>query len=76
LLHFIPASSGECLTRRIEDEFGHVQQLILTGKERGYLLYDEINANACPQMDIHLWLANCYFACRRHVTLLHSVLAG
>jgi RNA polymerase primary sigma factor len=31
------------LTRRIEDEFGHVQQLILTGKEHGYLLYDEIN---------------------------------
>jgi RNA polymerase primary sigma factor len=31
------------LARRIEDEFGHVQQLILIGKERGYLLYDEIN---------------------------------
>ena len=26
-----------------EDEFGHVQQLILIGKERGYLLYDEVN---------------------------------
>jgi RNA polymerase primary sigma factor len=31
------------LARRIEDEFGHVQQLMLIGKERGYLLYDEIN---------------------------------
>jgi RNA polymerase primary sigma factor len=31
------------LARRIEHEFGHVQQLILIGKERGYLLYDEIN---------------------------------
>jgi RNA polymerase primary sigma factor len=31
------------LARRVEDEFGHVQQLILIGKERGYLLYDEIN---------------------------------
>jgi len=31
------------LARRIEDEFGHVQQLILIGKERGYLLYDEVN---------------------------------
>ena len=31
------------MTRRIEDEFGHVQQLILIGKERGYLLYDEVN---------------------------------
>ncbi|HKD49868.1 MAG TPA: RNA polymerase sigma factor RpoD [Candidatus Acidoferrum sp.] len=31
------------MARRIEDEFGHVQQLILLGKERGYLLYDEVN---------------------------------
>jgi RNA polymerase primary sigma factor len=31
------------LTRPVEDEFGHVQQLILLGKERGYLLYDEVN---------------------------------
>jgi len=31
------------LAHRIEDEFGHVQQLILVGKERGYLLYDEVN---------------------------------
>jgi len=27
----------------IEDEFGHVRQLVLLGKERGYLLYDEVN---------------------------------
>jgi RNA polymerase primary sigma factor len=31
------------LARPIEDEFGQVQQLILLGKERGYLLYDEVN---------------------------------
>ena len=31
------------MARRIEDELGQVQQLILLGKERGYLLYDEIN---------------------------------
>jgi RNA polymerase primary sigma factor len=31
------------VARTIEDEFGHVQQLILLGKERGYLLYDEAN---------------------------------
>jgi RNA polymerase primary sigma factor len=31
------------LARQIEDDFGHVQQLILIGKERGYLLYDEVN---------------------------------
>ena len=29
--------------RQIEDEFGHVQQLILLGKERGYLLHNEVN---------------------------------
>ena len=31
------------MTRPVEDEFDHVQQLILLGKERGYLLYDEVN---------------------------------
>jgi len=31
------------VARPIEDEFGHVQQLVLLGKERGYLLYDEVN---------------------------------
>ena len=31
------------MARGIDDEFGHVRQLILIGKERGYLLYDEIN---------------------------------
>ena len=31
------------MTRQIEVEFGHAQQLILIGKERGYLLYDEVN---------------------------------
>ena len=31
------------MARRIEDEFGHIQQLIALAKERGYLLYDEIN---------------------------------
>jgi RNA polymerase primary sigma factor len=39
------------LARRIEDEFGHVQQLMLIGKERGYLLYDEINDNL--PADVH-----------------------
>ena len=31
------------MARQIEDEVGHVQQLILVGKERGYLLYDDVN---------------------------------
>jgi RNA polymerase primary sigma factor len=31
------------VARQIEDELGHVQQLILVSKERGYLLYDEVN---------------------------------
>ena len=39
------------MARRIEEEFGHVQQLILIGKERGYLLYDEINDSLPP--DVH-----------------------
>ena len=39
------------MARRIEDEFGHVQQLVLIGKERGYLLYDEIN-DSLPA-DVH-----------------------
>jgi len=39
------------LARRIKDDFGQVDQLILTGKERGYLLYDEIN-DALP-VDVH-----------------------
>ena len=39
------------MARGIEDEFGHVRQLILIGKERGYLLYDEIN-DSLPK-DVH-----------------------
>jgi RNA polymerase primary sigma factor len=39
------------LARRIEDEFGHVRRLILTGKERGYLLYDEINDSLPTDVD-------------------------
>jgi RNA polymerase primary sigma factor len=39
------------LARRLEDEFGHVQELILIGKERGYLLYDEVN-DSLPA-DVH-----------------------
>ena len=31
------------MARQIEGEFGHVEHLILIGKERGYLLYDEVN---------------------------------
>jgi RNA polymerase primary sigma factor len=39
------------LARRIEDEFGHLQQLVLIGKERGFLLYDEINESL--PADVH-----------------------
>jgi RNA polymerase primary sigma factor len=31
------------VTRQIEDDVAHTQQLVLVGKERGYLLYDEVN---------------------------------
>jgi RNA polymerase primary sigma factor len=33
------------VARPTEDELGHVRQLILIGKERGYLLYDEVNGS-------------------------------
>jgi RNA polymerase primary sigma factor len=39
------------LAQGIDDEFGHVQQLILIGKERGYLLYDEVNESL--PADVH-----------------------
>jgi RNA polymerase primary sigma factor len=31
------------LARGVEDQFGYVQQLMLLGKERGYLLYEEVS---------------------------------
>ena len=37
------------MARRTEDEFGHIQQLILIGKERGYLLHDEVNESLPAQ---------------------------
>lgn len=39
------------MARHIEDQVGHVQQLILIGKERGYLLYDEVNESM--PADVH-----------------------
>ena len=33
------------MARETEEELGHIQQLIQAGKERGYLLYDEVNDN-------------------------------
>src|SRR5579871_450402 len=47
----IPGELGESLARYVEDEFGHVRQLILAAKDRGYLLYDEIN-DSLPA-DVH-----------------------
>jgi len=38
------------LARPIEDEFGYFQQLLVIGKERGYLLYDEINECLPPDL--------------------------
>jgi RNA polymerase primary sigma factor len=35
---------------QIEDALGHVQQLILVGKERGYLLYDEVNESLTAEV--------------------------
>ena len=39
------------MARPIEDEFGHVQQLVLLGKERGYLLYDEVNDSLSAEVN-------------------------
>ena len=38
------------MARLIEDEFGYFQQLLLLGKERGYLLYDEVNDSLPPDV--------------------------
>ena len=38
------------MARPIEDEFGYFQQLLVIGKERGYLLYDEINDSLPPDV--------------------------
>ena len=38
------------MARPIEDEFGYLQQLLVIGKERGYLLYDEINECLPPDV--------------------------
>jgi RNA polymerase primary sigma factor len=40
------------VARQIEDELGHVQQLILVGKKRGYLLYDEVNESLPVEMTL------------------------
>ena len=34
------------MARPLEDEFSYFQQLLVIGKERGYLLYDEVNVEA------------------------------
>jgi RNA polymerase primary sigma factor len=38
------------LARPIENEFDYFQQLLVVGKERGYLLYDEINDSLPPDV--------------------------
>jgi RNA polymerase primary sigma factor len=38
------------LARPIDDEFGYFQQLLVISKERGYLLYDEINDSLPPDV--------------------------
>ena len=39
------------MPRRIDENFDHVQQLILIGKQRGYVRYDEISESLPP--DVH-----------------------
>ena len=38
------------MARLIEDEFGYLQQLLLIGKKRGYVLYDEVNDSLPPEL--------------------------
>ena len=38
------------MARQLEDEFSQIQQLILMGKDRGYLLYDEVNENLSAEV--------------------------
>jgi RNA polymerase primary sigma factor len=38
------------LARLIEDEFGYLQQLLVIGKKRGYVLYDEVNDSLPPDL--------------------------
>jgi RNA polymerase primary sigma factor len=38
------------LPRPIEDEFGYLQQLLVIGKKRGYVLYDEVNDSLPPDL--------------------------
>ena len=53
------------MARPIEDAFGHVQQLVLLAKERGYLLYDQINdslpveVNSSAEIDDLLSILEC-----------------
>jgi RNA polymerase primary sigma factor len=44
------ASGGAFLARLIEDEFGYLQQLLVIGKKRGYVLYDEVNDSLPPDL--------------------------
>jgi RNA polymerase primary sigma factor len=41
---------GETLAPAIEEKYDHVRQLISIGKERGYLLYDEVNDILPPEV--------------------------
>ena len=38
------------MARLIEDEFGYLQQLLVIGKKRGYVLYDEVNDSLPPDL--------------------------
>ena len=38
------------MARPIDDEFGYLQQLLVIGKKRGYVLYDEVNDSLPPDL--------------------------
>ena len=64
------------MSRPIEDEFGHFQQLLVIGKERGYLLYDEINDSLPPGVLSSQEIDDVLGFLERHGIEIHDDLAA
>jgi len=41
------------LSQALEEKYEQMRQLIALGKERGYLLFDEVNDILPPEVDSH-----------------------
>jgi RNA polymerase primary sigma factor len=60
----------------IEDEFGYFQQLLIIGKQRGYLLYDEINDSLPPDVLSSQEIDDLLALLERHGIEIHDDLAA